>query len=92
MYEDLYNLQFAMVMNDLLVTLFHRIIHFHNGSLITTPVAIVGGRKDSNNTAIVLPLVSFHYELMCASNKVKAVNVRKLLGNVLPKRVARTPR
>lgn len=81
-----------MIMNNFLAALLDRIVHLHNGSLITTPVAIVGRRKDSDNTAIVLPLVTFHYELMCASNEVEAVNVRKLFRNVLSKRVACTPR
>jgi len=79
-------------MNDFLAALLDRVIDLHNGSLITAPVAVVGSRKDRDYTAIVLPLVSFHYELMRASNKVEAVNVGKLFRNVLPKRVARTPR
>ena len=86
------NLQFAVIMNDFLAALFDRIIHLHDSSLITAPVAIVRGRKDCHYAAIVLPLVSFHYELVCSSNKVQAVNMGELLRNVLPKRVARTPR
>ena len=79
--------EFTMIMNSVSARLFDRIIHLHNGRLVTTAVAIVGSRKNSNNLAVVLPLVAFHNQLMSTSNKVKAVNVRKLLSNILTKRV-----
>jgi hypothetical protein len=81
-----------MVVNDFLAALLHSIIHLHYTSLIAAPVAVVGSRKDCNDAPIVLPLIALHYELVSASNKVKAVNVRELFRNVLPKRVACTPR
>jgi hypothetical protein len=40
----------------------------------------------------VLPLIAFHNQLMCSGDKGKAVNVRKLFGNVLSKRVSGSPR
>lgn len=70
-------------MNSVSASLFNGIIDFHNRRLITTAVTIVGSRKDSDNLTIMLPLVAFHYQLMSTRNKVKAVDVRKLLRNVL---------
>ena len=72
-----------MVMNRVSARLFNGIIDFHNSRLITTTVTIVGSRKHRYNLAIMLPLITFHYQLMSTRNKVKAVNVRKLLRNVL---------
>ena len=72
-----------MVMNGVSTRLFNGIIDFHNGRLITTTVAVIGSRKHRNNLAIVLPLITFHDQLMSTRNKVKTINVRKLLGNVL---------
>ena len=79
-----------MIMNGVSARLFNRVVHFHNGRLVTTTVTIVGRRKDRNDLAIVLPLVSFHDQLVSTGDKVETVNVRKLLGNVLAKRVAST--
>jgi hypothetical protein len=39
----------------------------------------------------VLPLISLHDELMRTGNKIQAINVRKLLRNVLAKGIASTP-
>jgi hypothetical protein len=78
--------------NDFLAALLHGIIHLHDCGLITAPVAVVRSRKDSDDAPIVLPLIALHYELVCTSNKVEAVNVRELFRNVLPKRVTCTPR
>ena len=52
--------EFTMIMNSVSARLFNRIVHLHNGRLVTTSVAIVGGRKDSDNLAVVLPLIAFH--------------------------------
>ena len=79
-----------MIMNRVSTRLFNGVIHLHNGRLVTAAVAIIGSRKDRDDLAIVLPLVSFHDQLMSTRNKVKAVNVRKLLGNVLAKRITST--
>ena len=57
-----------MLVDSILVRLLHSIIDLPNGCLISTPVAIVRGRKDSYNAHIVLPLVSFHAKLMRPGN------------------------
>mmetsp|Transcript_15708 Transcript_15708/g.36056 ORF Transcript_15708/g.36056 Transcript_15708/m.36056 type:complete len:312 (-) Transcript_15708:8-943(-) len=80
-----------MVMNGFLATLLDTVIDFHNGRLITTPVAIVGSREHSHDTSIMLPLVSLHHQLMSPRNKKEAIDVGKLFGNVLSKGVSSTP-
>ena len=81
-------LQFAMLMNGILGAFPDRIIDFHNGRLIATPIAIIRCRKDRHDTAVVLPLVALHDDLMGPSDKVQTINVRELLRNVLSKGVA----
>ena len=83
--------QFAVVVDVLLRRLVNRIIHFHNGRLISTTVTIVGSREDRHHTAIMLPLVALHDELVGSRNKVETVDVRELFGDVLAKRVAGAP-
>jgi len=80
-----------MIMNRILRSLIDRIVDFHNSSLVTAPVAIIGRRKNRDDGSVVLPLVSFHDELMRARNKVQAIDVRKLLRDVLTKGVAGPP-
>lgn len=79
-------------MNRFLSALIHRVINLHNGSLVTTPVAVVWGREHSHNLPVVLPLVALHYELMRTSNEVETVNVSKLLRDILTERVTSSPR
>ena len=86
------HLQFAMLLNRILGCLVDRVVDFHNGGLIAAAITIIGCRKDRDDRPVVLPLVSFHDELVRPRNKVQAVNVRKLLRNVLPKRVTSSPR
>jgi len=80
-----------MIMNRILRSLIDRIVDFHNSSLVTAPVAIIGRRKNRDDGSVVLPLVSFHDELMSTSDKVQTINVRKLLRDVLAKGVASSP-
>jgi len=80
-----------MIMNRIFRRLIHRIVHLHNSGLISAPVAIIWRRKYRHHRPIVLPLVSFHDELMRARNKVQAIDVRKLLRDVLTKGVAGPP-
>jgi len=81
-----------MIMNRIFRRLFNSIVHLHDRGLITTSVAIIWRRKDRHNGSIVLPLVAFHHQLMRPSDKVQAVNVGKLLSNVLSERVSSPPR
>jgi hypothetical protein len=55
-----------MFMNRVFAALIDRIIDLHNSSLVTTPVTVIWGRKDGNDLSVVLPLVSFHHQLVGA--------------------------
>jgi hypothetical protein len=71
--------------------LFDRVVDLHDCRLVAASVTIIWRRKDSNDGSVVLPLVPFHNQLVGPSNKVQAVNVGKLLGNVLSERVPGSP-
>ena len=81
-----------MLMDSVLAALVDRVVHLHDSGLVPTPVAVVGCRENGDDTPIVLPLVAFHDQLMCTSDKVETINVRKLFGNVLSERVTGSPR
>ena len=55
------NSQFAMIVDGVLGALINRIVDLHNSGLITTPVTVIRGRKDSDNLSVMLPLVSLHH-------------------------------
>jgi len=82
--------KFAVLVNAILGGLRNGVIDFHNGRLIATTITIVGSREHRNDAAVVLPLVAFHDELMGAGDKVKAVEMGELHGNVFAKSVAGT--
>ena len=39
-------------------------VHLHDGCLVATAVAVVGGTEDSDHVAIMGPVVSLHYQLV----------------------------
>jgi hypothetical protein len=78
-------------MDRILGSLVDRVVDLHDCRLVTTSVTVIWRRKYRNDGSVVLPLVAFHHQLMSSSNKVQAVNVGKLFGNVLPERVSGSP-
>ena len=80
-----------MIINTFFGSVFDRVINLHNCGLITASVTIIRGRKASDDTSIVLPLVTFHHQLVRAGNEMQPVDVGKLLGDVLAKGVASSP-
>jgi hypothetical protein len=80
-----------VVVNRFFRRLVDSVVNFHNSSLVTASVTVIGSGKDSDNGPVVLPLVSFHHQLVRTGDKVQTVNVRKLLGNILSKGVSRAP-
>jgi hypothetical protein len=71
---------------------FHELIDFHNGCLVTTSVAIVRSWEDSDDIAIMRPIVTIHYELMCSGDELKVIGMVELFRNVLTKRITSTTR
>ena len=76
-----------MIMNCFLVNMINIIIHLHYRRLVTTSVAIVGGRENGHYSSVMLPLITLHNKLMSSGNKVKIVNVGELFSDILPERV-----
>ena len=81
-----------MVVHIVLCAGVDSVVHFHNGRLVTAPVAVVGCGEDSDNRSVVLPLVALHDQPMGTSNKVQSINVGKLLCNIDSKGVPCSPR
>lgn len=86
------NLQSAVIVNAFFRCLINSIVHFHDGSLVTASVAIIGSWEDCYYASIMLPLVTLHHQLMGTSNKMQSVYVSKLLSNILSERVPRSAR
>jgi hypothetical protein len=84
--------KFAVIVDSVFRRLIHGIIDFHDCGLISASVTIVRGRENRHHLPVVLPLIPFHDKLVCAWNKMKSVNVSKLLGNVLSKGIPGSPR
>ncbi len=68
----------------------HEFVDLHDGSLVTTAVAIVGSREDSDHVPFMSPIVAIHHQLMSSGYQLKAISMVKLLGDVLAERVAGT--
>jgi len=72
--------------------IFKLIVKFHNGGLISTAIAVVGSRKDSDDVSIMTPVVPFHYKLMGSRDQSYTVRVVKSLGNILTKSISSSTR
>ena len=57
--------------------------------LISTSVAVVGGREDGDDVPVVGPVVSLHDQLVGPGHQVQPVAVVERLGDVLTEGVAR---
>ena len=44
------------------------VIQLHNGSLVSTAVAVVGGREDGDNISVMGPVIPLHHKLMSSKN------------------------
>ena len=51
------------------------LIDFHDCSLVTASVAVIGCAKDRDHIPILTPVVPFHDQLMCSGNQRQAVIV-----------------
>ena len=60
------------------------LVDLHDRSLVTAPVAVVGGGKDGDDVTVVAPVVPFHHKLVCPCDEGEPIRVVVLLGNVLP--------
>lgn len=54
---------------------FQVLINFHDGSLVSAPIAVVGRAEDGNNIAILTPVVALHDQLMSSRDQGQAIVV-----------------
>lgn len=66
------------------------LINFHDGGLVTAPVAVVGGAEDGDNVSLVAPVVTLHHELVRPRHEGQAVAVVEGLRDVRAKGVPGT--
>ena len=62
----------------------------HNGGLVSATVAVVRCREDSDNVALMSPVVAVHDELMGTCDPSEIVRVVELLRDVLTEAIAST--
>lgn len=70
------------------VLLIQSIVQLQNTGDITTPVAVVGGRPDSDNLLVEHELESFEDKLVRSSNQVQPIRVGKGVDYVSPEEPA----
>ena len=68
----------------------HEFIDFHNSCLVTTAVAVVRSREDSNHIPFMRPIVSIHHQLMSSWYQFQIVCMVKLFRDILSERIAGT--
>mmetsp|Transcript_12300 Transcript_12300/g.35562 ORF Transcript_12300/g.35562 Transcript_12300/m.35562 type:complete len:288 (+) Transcript_12300:192-1055(+) len=66
----------------------HILIHKHDRGLVAAAVAIVGRREDGDTEVGVCPLETLHNKLVRADDKVEAIVVIELLGDIWAKGVS----
>lgn len=71
-------------------SIFHEFVDLHDGSFITTAVAIIRCREHGNDVPIMRPVVTIHNQLMSSGYQFEIIAVIELLRNVLSERVAGT--
>ncbi len=62
---------------------FERVVELHDGGLVAAAVAVVGGREDGDDVAVVAPVVPLHHQLVGARHQRQPVRVVERLGDVL---------
>ena len=59
------------------------VVKLHDGSLVSTAVAVVGGGEDGDHVPIVTPVVALHHQLMGPAHQGQAVRMVECLGYIL---------
>ena len=62
---------------------FQGIVKLHDGGLVATPVAVVGGGEDGDDVPVVRPVVPLHDELMSSANQGQTIRMVECLRNIL---------
>lgn len=66
------------------------LINFHDSSLITTSVTVIGSTENCYDIPILTPVVPFHNQLMRSRNQSKAIVVVESFTDILTKGVPRS--
>lgn len=66
------------------------LINLHDGSLITTSVAVIGCTENGHHVPVLTPIISLHDQLMRSSHQCQPVVVIKRFTDVLSERVSRS--
>ena len=74
-----------------LQVLVHVFVDFHDRGLVSAAVAIVWRTKNSDDRALVRPIVAFHYELVSASHSRQVICMLELIADVSAETVPGTP-
>ena len=64
------------------------LVNLHDCCLVTASVAVVGGRENGDDVAVLRPVVTLHDQLMGSRNERESVILVEGLRNVLAKSVA----
>ena len=59
------------------------VVKLHDGSLVSTAVAVVGGGEDGDHVPVVTPVVALHHQLMGPAHQGQAVRMVECLGYIL---------
>jgi len=65
----------------------HELVHFHDGSLVTAAVAVVGSREDGDDVPFVGPVVPVHDKLVSPGYSYETIRMVEILRDVLAERV-----
>jgi len=68
----------------------HELIDLHYCSFITTPVAVIRRRKDSDYVSLMRPVISVHNQLVSTRDQFQIVCMIELLRYILAERVSCT--
>jgi len=64
---------------ELQESILQMLVNLHDGCLVTTSVAVVGGTEDGHHVPILAPVVALHDQLMCSGHQRQAIVVIECL-------------
>jgi len=68
------------------------LVDFHDSSLISTSVTIVGCGEDGNDIFVMTPVVALHDKLMSSRNQCQSIIVVELLTYILAEGISSSAR
>ena len=59
------------------------VVKLHDGSLVSTAVAVVGGGEDGDHVPVMAPVVALHHQLMGSAHQGQTIRMVECLGYIL---------